>query len=86
MTRWLFIILACSCFMNIPVSLAGGDLSTVPPCRGVERGYVTMNIAPNGAVLYYLSDRPITHIENTNNLTCSFRISRKVQLIEESPL
>ena len=83
MTRWLLMLVLVG---GPSQAFAQSDLSTVPPCRGIERGYVTMNIAPNGAVLYYLSDRPITHVKNANNLTCSFQITRKVQLVEEMPL
>ena len=83
MTRWLLIVL----LVWVPAhAFAQSDLSTVPPCKGIERGYITINIAPNGAVLYYLSDRPITHVENVHNLTCAFPITKKVQLVEEVPL
>ena len=83
MTRWLLILWLV---WGPSPAFAQENLAAVPPCRGIERGYVTMNIAPNGAVLYYLSDRPIVSVANVKNLTCSFPITRKVQLIEELPL
>ena len=86
MTRWLFTLLLGAWIVSAPVSLAQDSLRTVPPCKGIGRGYVTVKITPDGSIVYYLADRPMTHIQNVKNLTCWFPLTGKVQLIEETPL
>ena len=82
MTRWLFILLLCSCFVNIPAE-AGAPFADVPKCKGIEHGKVTFIITPNGGVTFYLADRPMPQVTSSSNLICSFELEREAHIESE---
>ena len=79
MTRWLCALLL---ILATPAA-AGTPFSDVPKCKGIEIGYVTFIITPNGGVTFYLADRPMTQVTSSSNLTCSFELERKAHIESE---
>ena len=80
MTRLLLLLLAMT--LATPAT-AGAPFSDVPKCKGIESGYVTFIITPNGGVTFYLADRPMPQVTTSSNLTCSFELDRKAHIESE---
>lgn len=83
MTRWLLIAILLLNPMQ-SLSYAQDGFKQVPKCTGVQTGYVTFLITPNGGVNFYLSDRPMPQVTSTANLTCGFELDRAVKLLEDA--
>ena len=94
MTRWAFMVLLCSCFVNIPTGIAfeipygiqdpllhsGGWM----PCEGHEMGYwnVTERTSPRGDKMAYLVLTSVDLLDPAF-VICVVPADRKIMVMEQ---